>query len=349
MGICWTKINPSSALNAAFGGEVANTVVLRNSPKTLRTNQLDQNSKRKLTTRSSLKVLGDQTTTSGTTAAKTLKKFVDAGKSSTPVLSAVDRYLLSRPKDGSRSTLVLHPSEIIRKDWCYRASYFLLRGEEAAPEPGGRRGLKGSAAFDMGHAIHEKWQKRFQNMGVLYGFWACDSCPYSWWDLSPETCRVCNSPKVRFREVPVVDPDRNIKGHADGWLKGITDEPLLLEIKSMGPGTFMFEDLAAWEDAGKDYETAWKNMKAPFTKHNLQTQIYMKLLEKYPDAPQKAVFIYESKPNGEFKEFHIRKSDLGISDILDAAAMIVEAVKNGTPPECNVKGKQGCWKCEVYS
>jgi len=285
---------------------------------------------------------------SGTASSKTLKKFVDAGKSKNQVLAAVDRYLLSRPRDKSRRTDVLHPSEIVSKDWCYRASYFLLQGHEPASEPGGKRGLRSALVFAEGHSIHDKWQSWFTNMGVMYGLWKCQKCLNAWMDTSPKGCPTCSSTDVKYAEVPVSNTDLRIEGRADGWLKGVAEKPLLLEIKSMGPGSFIFEDKDAWKAADGNYETAWKNFTAPFIKHNLQAQVYMHLLEGQPDAPDTAVFIYESKPNQEVKEFYVNKSSLLTTPIFEAAAYIVEAIQNQTPPECNIRGSWKCWRCEDY-
>jgi len=42
-----------------------------------------------------------------------LKKFVDVGKKNTRVLGSLERHLMSKPKDRSRRTDVLHPSEMV--------------------------------------------------------------------------------------------------------------------------------------------------------------------------------------------------------------------------------------------
>jgi len=100
-------------------------------------------------------------------------------------------------------------------------------------------------------------------------------------------------------------------------------------------------------DNGYDFEKTWKAINAPFMKHVTQVQIYMKLAELlgYDDIPQEAVLIYEAKPNQEYKEFVVRKSDFGISHLFEAAQMIVDSIKAGTPPACNLK-PDGCAKCK---
>ena len=62
-----------------------------------------------------------------------LKKFLDAKKTATRLMGDVERYLLRRPLD-PRRTDVLHPSEIIKPDWCHRYSAYLLMGGKAKKE-----------------------------------------------------------------------------------------------------------------------------------------------------------------------------------------------------------------------
>ena len=64
--------------------------------------------------------------------------------------------------------------------------------------------------------------------------------------------------------------------------------------------------------------------------------------------PQEAVFIYESKPNQESKEFIVRKSDFDVAHLFEAAAKIVDAVNAQTPIECNIS-PDGCSKCKGYN
>lgn len=277
------------------------------------------------------------------------KKFLEAGKSKSRVLSNVERTLLARPRDTSRSTTVLHPSEMVRDDWCHRASYFLLRGAEPAPEPASRRGLKTHLVFQVGHAIHDLWQSLFAGMDTLYGTWRCNQCGYLVKKITNEpACALHGTDTTwKYAEVPAVDKELRISGKADGILVGYGD-PLLLEVKSMSKGTFMFEDRDLWYSSDQNYETAWRNMKSPFSKHVLQAQMYMRLLEGSEIAPKEALILYHSKPDNEVKEFVVAKSNFGIADIFEAAAMIVDAVSKNTPPQCNINGNALCSKCEGY-
>lgn len=166
------------------------------------------------------------------------------------------------------------------------------------------------------------------------------------WMTSPAACPRCDLPTMEYREVPVEYAPLRIKGHADGWLKGFGDD-LLLEIKSVGLGTFMWLDRPGFMEADQDFDKAWKNLRSPFPPHVAQAQLYMKVLELsgVDSPPQEAVFIYEAKPTQEVKEFIVRKDDWAISHILEAAEMIVKAVEENVAPQCNIGGSKGCKQC----
>jgi hypothetical protein len=82
----------------------------------------------------------------------------------------------------------------------------------------------------------------------------------------------------------------------------------------------------------------------------MQAGLYMKLAElaNLEYQPQEAVFIYENKANQQSKEFIVAKSNFGLMEILDAAAMIVESVEKKTPPSCNINANTGCYQCKGY-
>jgi len=112
-----------------------------------------------------------------------LKNFVSAGKSTSRVIGKVERHVLSQPIDNSRSFDGLHPSAMVSKYWCHRASYFHLQGNHPAAED---RNFKRELIFAQGHAIHDTWQNWFRDMGKLYGVWECKSCALREWATSPQ-------------------------------------------------------------------------------------------------------------------------------------------------------------------
>lgn len=277
-----------------------------------------------------------------------LKNFVDAGKSTSRVVGKVERYVLSQPQDNSRSFDGLHPSSMVSKYWCHRASYFHLSGHHPAPED---RNFKRELIFAQGHGIHATWQNWFRDMGKLYGVWECLNCAIKEWGTSPEGCTACGSAgSMRYREVPVEHNDLLITGHADGWLKGFGDD-LMLEIKSVGAGTFMWLDKGTWFENEGNFDKAWKALKSPFESHVAQVQLYMKVLELSgrTDVPQEAVMIYEAKPTQEVKEFFVRKDDWAIQHIIDGAKLVVESLDKKVAPDCNVGGAHKCKQCEGFN
>lgn len=284
----------------------------------------------------------------------TLKKLVDVGKNPTRVLGPVERWLLAAPKDTSRATDVIHPSAMVKPDWCHRAEYYTLQGAEPAPSKYAAS-MKQMLVFEEGHRIHARWQGWFGQMGRLYGMWECPKCHITFWGLGPDGCvgeGGCNNiGRMIYREVPVSSPIHGIAGHADGWLMGFGDD-LLLEVKSVGEGTIRWEDPQFFRQHDNDFKKAWNALKQPFPIHIAQAQVYMKLLEINPPndrpTPQEAVFIYESKVDQLTKEFVVPKSDFGITPLFDAAERIMRAIDKQEPPMCNINPVGNCAKCEVF-
>ena len=274
-------------------------------------------------------------------ASKDLKKFLDAKKTETRLLGDVERHLMLKPPS-NRRTDVLHPSEIIKDDWCHRYAFYLLKGGESKKE---KPGLRLQNIFDEGHAIHAKWQDRFNEMGVLYGYWYCDTDERGEWGVSSE---INAGPSVfEYREVPLKDESLRIHGHADGWIKGLGDD-CLIEIKSIGAGTLRFEAPDILADAGYDITKAWKNIRRPFRSHLLQGQMYLELARRMfgEDAPKEIVFIYELKADQDYKEFTVKANFDIVERIFNAAKKVVDAVEADKMPQCNVS-KDGCKQCDL--
>lgn len=280
----------------------------------------------------------------------TLKKFLDVRDRDTRVIGSLERYLLSTPRSTSRATDVIHPSEMAKADWCHRAEYYELQGRTPAPSKF-KASMKQLLTFDEGHRIHARYQDWFAKMGKLHGAWECKRCGKRSWETSPANCYNCFSPDtMKYKEVPLSYEPLRISGHADGWLKGFGND-LLLEIKSVGEGTIRWEDPMFYEAHDGDIKKMWKALNAPFHTHINQVQIYMHLMELMglEDAPQEAVFIYESKATQEVKEFVVPKNDFGVAPLFEAAEMIVAALDKGTPPPCNIDPVAGCYKCNFHA
>ena len=271
-----------------------------------------------------------------------LKKFLDAKKTTTRLLGDVERHLMHRPLDDRRQD-VLHPSEIIKPDWCHRYSYYLLTGGEAKRD---KPNLRLQNIFDEGHYIHAKWQSRFQEMGVLYGKFRCQHCGTSVTELSPMWCRNCEDKRMEYKEVTLVDETLRIAGHTDGWIQGIGDD-CLIEIKSIGAGTLRFEAPELLADAGGDITKAFNGIRRPFRSHLLQGQMYLELAHRMfgNKAPKEIVFLYENKADQATTEFTVKADYEIVERIFFSAEKLMKAIAESKMPDCNVT-PGGCKQCD---
>jgi CRISPR/Cas system-associated exonuclease Cas4 (RecB family) len=275
-----------------------------------------------------------------------LQKFLDAKKAPTRLIGDIERHLMARPV-GDRSTTVLHPSEMIKRDWCKRASYFLLNGHTKIAE---KPNLRLQSIFDEGHAIHAKWQTWFQEMGVLHGKFKCDVCDKITWGTSPEQCEHCFAPesKLVYAEVTLRDDALRIAGHTDGWVKGI-GEDTLIEIKSVGPGTIRSEAPQLMAEADGDFMKAWNAIRRPFPSHILQGQVYLELMKRMGHEVNEIVFLYELKADQSYKEFKVKADYEIVEHVFEGAEKVVKAVEAGIVPDCNNNPGGTCKQCAPYT
>jgi len=287
----------------------------------------------------------------GKPKAGALKAFLEANKRDTRLVGHVERHLLAKPFD-SRNMSVIHPSDMIKPEWCHLASYHALLGnyKEVREKPN----LRLASIFAEGHTIHHKWQSWLRDMGVLYGKWECTECGPTEWELASDLN--FNDPECGsfdYREVPLKSTKHKISGHSDGWVKGL-GEDFLIEIKSIGPGTLRFEAPAILSQSDNDLEKAWRNIRAPFKSHQLQGQVYLHLTHlmkeagEIPSAPNEIVFIYELKSTQDYKEFVVAYNPDYTKDLFESALDISWAVDNLRPPVCNIDPVKGCKRCQPY-
>lgn len=279
-------------------------------------------------------------------ASKTeLQKFLDTKKTDSRLIGNIERHLMARPA-GNRDYTVLHPSEIIKKDWCRRASWFLLSGQPRVAE---KPNLRLQSIFDEGHYIHAKWQTWFREMDVLFGMWKCQVCKEITEGVSVMQCEHCNSLLLDYAEVTLSDTRHRIKGHTDGWIRGI-GEDCLIEIKSIGPGTIRNEAPQLMKDADGDFMKAWNNVRRPFSPHIMQGQLYLELARRMfgEDAPKEIVFLYELKADQSYKEFTIKADPELVQHIFHAAKVLVDAVEDNYVVDCNNNPGGTCKQCAPY-
>ena len=272
-----------------------------------------------------------------------LQKYFDTTKADTRLLGPIERHLIKKDPD-ERSTDVLHPSEIIKDDFCHRYSYYLLTGGNKKKN---NPNLRMQNIFDEGHSIHAKWQNRIYEMGNMWGDFKCSNCRGITSGLSPEKCQHCDCVTLVYDEVHLVDPNLRIAGHTDGWVKGLGDD-FLIEIKSIGEGTLRFEAPDLLRDNEYDLKKAWKNIRRPFRGHLLQGQMYLELAKRMygADAPQEIVFLYELKMDQDYKEFVVKANYDVVERVFLVAQKINDAIAAGVMPKCNVDSS-GCKQCDL--
>jgi hypothetical protein len=151
-----------------------------------------------------------------------------------------------------------------------------------------------------------------------------------------------------YDEVTLEDPALRIKGHTDGWIKGVGDDTLI-EIKSIGPGTIRSEAPSLMYDADGDFMKAWKNVRRPFGPHILQGQLYLELSHRMGNPIEEIVFIYELKADQSYKEFTIKRDFDFVHHVFDKAAAVVAAVDANVAPNCTNNPGGTCKQCDPYS
>lgn len=216
------------------------------------------------------------------------------------LLAPVEKHLIisNYEKTSERDKLHLHPSEICKKDWCPRSSYYRIIG---LPEPARSLSLQTLNVFAEGTLIHEKWQKWLLDTGVL-----------------------------EQAEVPIYNEEHLIMGHADGVVADKKGRAVL-EIKSVGVGTVRFEDYSLFAPYSRKEITIdelWASIKHPFPSHIRQAQLYMYCL-----GIEEGIILYEWKATQDVREFSIQYQPELVEPILASCLTVVRALNDNTVPE----------------
>lgn len=248
-----------------------------------------------------------------------LKNYKQALTSRHRLIPVVEEFLMREQLASTRDTQHLHPSEICKRDWCQRASWYTIKGYEKKEE----RALSFQTLniFAEGHNIHGKWQAWLYDSGIL-----------------------------EAPEVPIFDEEHRIMGHADGIINDSKGRAVL-EIKSVGAGTVRMEDFELFQSASSPDEM-WKKIRKPFMTHLRQVNLYMYCLGIHD-----AIVLYEWKATQDVKEFAIKFQPELIEDILAGCRSVIRSLESGIPPmrpawvedstsktckQCPYKGV--CWK-----
>lgn len=196
------------------------------------------------------------------------------------LIPAIRKHFDERPTRAPDG--LLHASQA--KDYCPRA--VILAEVYGVSLPVFKPGLQLSTTFDIGHAVHSRFQNEvLGTAGVIIGRWKCQcgnivggQTPTSW-TTRPVICpRGCPKPDYRFKESTAVDTKYKIIGSTDGGVFLPTGEIIGLEIKTISKAGF-------------------EGLGGVTPDHIIQANIYLALF-----ALQRQVFLYVSKGWHGFNE-----------------------------------------------
>ncbi|MFC8428479.1 hypothetical protein [Streptomyces sp. NPDC057253] len=267
-------------------------------------------------------------------------------------LGTVRTHIVEKNKaDNSRRQDIIHPSEMVKDDWCPKATFLRITTGVHHKQSFGFQSLN---IFDTGHESHRKWQNRAWDIDWLEGMFTCLNCDEKWWAKSPKQCQSCQSTALEYAEVPLsAEATHLIAGHSDGML---TPARSLLEIKTVGEGTVRFEEperlakyLVTLPDGSKmvDLPAMWSSIKVPFPSHIRQGQIYLWMARNLGLDVDRMTYVYESKFNQDVRQFVVRYNPAIVDPLLEVALDIKERIAaQKDAPDC-VNGDV-CKQCKPY-
>lgn len=283
-----------------------------------------------------------------------LTEYLNAAKAAEPLFGDVQKHVLDKAaKPSGRRQDVLHPSEIVKPDWCHLAAFHRLRLLAEHPDRG-KTTFTRENIFQEGHQTHSKWQTWLAEMGRLAGDWKCLFCGGVFWDdTTPDACEHCMAPAscLQYYEVALNAHPLRIGGKADGYAP---QDGALVEIKTLGLGSLRFERpefLARYEaetEHGKihDVNRLWRDFRRPLPSAVRQTQLYMYLANEFEDLPcDRTVFFYDFKSTQDTKSFTVTYDPSFSEPVIEAATAIVDCINTDTAPFCNINGRAGCPAC----
>jgi len=241
---------------------------------------------------------------------KELKSFLNTKKRETKLVGALERHILAKPFD-ERNHDVLHPSDLVKIEWCALAAYHALRGNYV--EVRDKLTLRQASIFAEGNYIHTKWQTWIAEMGAKHKI----SGKADGW-------------------VKGLGPDFliEIKSIGPGTLR--FEAPYLLA-----------EADGDVEKAWKNIKSPFRShqLQGQVYLHLCHLMVAEGLLDS---APTEIVFIYELKSSQDYKEFTVQYNPEYTKDIFDKAMDVSWAVDNNRPPVCSINPVVGCKRCAPF-
>jgi hypothetical protein len=276
------------------------------------------------------------------------RALADSYNKTHPIVGALRRFLVSSiaQQDAGRVHDKLHPSDMSKKYWCPRRSWYLINGERGETVDVSHYL---AAILEEGTEIHGKYQRWFRQMGILEGDWYCAECEYKWWALAPEECANCRSTNFVYAEVTIDIPDLFADGHADGILHS-EGKRTGLEIKSIGLRSVEMEQPALYrryKSGELGLMEMWRSIRMPFGSHLKQGQIYLHGWQQHEETADidTMTFLYEFKANQDVRAWTVKYNSDVIKPLVPGAQAVKRAIETGgrvkhpvwadaTHPEC---------------
>jgi hypothetical protein len=191
-------------------------------------------------------------------------------------------------------------------------------------------------------------------MGILWGKWQCIVCEEyidSWSDSLPALgCadRISGKHIWKYKEVPLYDSLTGIAGHADGIVNPTGDECLVMENKTIGPGTLRKLNVMSDDDPDEVSSDKFSRVSKLLPSHFIQMQIYLRMaqdLESVLGPINRAVAVYEHKADQQAREFVVEYESRWTDHIWDVALDIQWQISKGREVKCPYGG---CPQCKAY-
>lgn len=230
------------------------------------------------------------------------------------VLNVVDTYLRAKAKrtSGNRRYDYYHPSEF---GGCLRYAQYKKYADmgliEVIEEEHESKMIR---LFDKGHNMHERWNRYFQEAGVLRGYWKCKNplCNTMYGKenkigvFEPKCCEKCSCEEFEYVEVSVRDEELGFGGHCDlildfSKIKKETFEGVerTFNLKEL-PKKPIIADMKTVNDRG--FKKVLKE--GPPEKYITQLTIYTHVLDC-----DFGLLIYENKDNSLLEYFEIPRNE----------------------------------------
>lgn len=285
-----------------------------------------------------------------------MKAYLDAGKHQTVLIGPVTRHLQMAPNP--RDATVIHPSEMAKAKWCPRSTWHRLVGhpilKEESPHP-----LTLEAIFAEGTESGRKWQQWTRDMGILWGKWVCLICYevcFAWSDELPLTKCPGRVPVHltgdmhiwEYKEVPLVHG--KIGGHADGIINPTGTESLVMENKTIGPGTLRLLGVLDAEESYEEASSKFGRITTVLPSHFRQTQIYVRIandnFSHEHGKISRGIIVYENKADQRIREFVVEYDPRWTDHLWDMALDIEWQISRDREVKCPYGGCPDCRKYE---